>query len=272
MQIIKSTKELQSIRRGISTKIGFVPTMGALHEGHISLIKKAKKQNDIIFVSIFINPKQFSANEDFSSYPKKEESDIKICELCKVDYLFIPEISSIYSQNEVLIKAPNQSYILEGFSRTDHFNGVLQVVLKLFGLIQAHNSYFGKKDAQQLFLIQKMVNDFFINTQIIACETLRQNDGLAISSRNIYLSKEERKEASLISKSLYCALKIISKNEFDTSIIKNEMINILKDLNVEYIEFVNKDFKEIKKVQLKNTIILIVVKFKTIRLLDNIWV
>ena len=272
MKIIKSTKELQSIRRSISTKVGFVPTMGALHEGHISLIKEAKRQNDIVFVSIFINPKQFSINEDFSSYPIKKEADIKICALAKVDYLFMPEISSIYSQNEVLIKSPNQSYILEGFSRPDHFNGVLQVVLKLFGLIQARNSYFGKKDAQQLFLIQKMVKNFFINTQIIACETLRQNDGLAISSRNTYLLPQEKKEASLISKSLYCASRIISKNEFDVNIIKNEMLNILKNLNVEYIEFVNKNFQKITKVELKNTIILIVVKFKTVRLLDNIWV
>lgn len=281
MQIIKNIDELQSIRKlfvsdpeiGKRT-IGFIPTMGALHDGHISLIKQARMKNDIIIVSIFVNPTQFLKDEDLDKYPKKDKADIKICELCGVDYIFMPSVSSIYQgEDEVLLKAPKiSSYILEGEQRPGHFDGVLQVVLKLFNLVRPTDAYFGKKDAQQLAIISQMVKNLFLPINIIECEIIRESDGLALSSRNIYLTKDERVEALKISKSLNIAAKLIGKNELSSSVIKNEMENILKDLDIEYIAIVNRDFKEIKKVELGNTIILVACKVGIPRLLDNLWI
>ncbi|MAD42742.1 MAG: pantoate--beta-alanine ligase [Arcobacter sp.] len=271
MQILKTIEELQSIRKTITSNVGFVPTMGALHDGHISLIKKARAENEIVIVSIFVNPTQFLPGEDLDAYPRKDEADKKICELCKVDYLFMPEISTMYSKEEVSIKAPNKSYILEGLTRPGHFDGVLQVVLKLFGITQPTNAYFGKKDAQQLSLITQMTKDLFLPINIIACEIVRENDGLALSSRNVYLNSNQRQEALLISKSLYSAGALIAKGELDTNIVKNKILEIMKSLDVEYVAIVDREFNEINKIELKNTIILVVARFGNTRLLDNIW-
>ncbi len=271
MKIIKTIKQLQNLKKNISGSIGFVPTMGALHDGHISLIKKAREENEILFVSIFVNPTQFLEGEDLSSYPRRDEADKKICEICKVDYLFMPEISTMYEKEEILIKAPNKSYILEGKSRPGHFDGVLQVVLKLFGLVQPTNAYFGKKDAQQLFLIQQMVKNLFLPINIVACDIVRETDGLALSSRNIYLDKKQRQEALLISKSLYKAAALVAKNEKNVQVIKNSMNKVMQTLEVEYIAIVDKKFNEIEEIELGNTIILVVARFNNTRLLDNIW-
>ena len=169
MQVLKTIEELQEIRKSINGSVGFVPTMGALHNGHISLIKKAREENDIVIVSIFVNPTQFLPTEDLDAYPRKDEADKRICQMWKADYVFMPEISTMYSKEEVLVKAPNKSYILEGKTRPGHFDGVLRVVLKLFNLVQPTNAYFGKKDAQQLSLITQMVKDFFMPINIIPC-------------------------------------------------------------------------------------------------------
>jgi cytidyltransferase-like protein len=136
LQVLKTIEELQEIRKSINGSVGFVPTMGALHNGHISLIKKAREENDIVIVSIFVNPTQFLPTEDLDAYPRKDEADKRICQMCKVDYVFMPEISTMYSQEEVLVKAPNKSYILEGKTRPGHFDGVLRVVLKMLGKLK----------------------------------------------------------------------------------------------------------------------------------------
>ena len=271
MKIIKTIKELQEIRKTINSTVGFVPTMGALHDGHISLIKQARNENDIVIVSIFVNPTQFLPGEDLDAYPRKDEADKKICEMCKVDYLFMPEISTMYGNEEVLIKAPNKSYMLEGEARPGHFDGVLQVVLKLFGLTQATNAYFGKKDAQQLALIQQMVKDLFLNVNIVPCEIVRENDGLAMSSRNIYLDPTQRKDALLISKSLYTAASLIAKEERNAKIIKNRIYEVMEKLDVEYVAIVDREFNEVQEVELNNCVILVVARFGNTRLLDNIW-
>jgi len=271
LKILKTIEELQNIRKNITSNVGFVPTMGALHDGHISLIKQAREKNEIVIVSIFVNPTQFLPGEDLDAYPRKDEADKKICELCKVDYLFMPEISTMYSKEEILIKAPNKSYILEGLTRPGHFDGVLQVVLKLFSITQATNAYFGKKDAQQLSLITQMVKDLFIPVNIIPCEIVREVDGLALSSRNIYLTKKQREESLLISKSLYTAGALIASGEISTRIVKNKILEIMKSLDVEYVAIVDREFNEINTIELKNTIVLIVARFGNTRLLDNLW-
>lgn len=271
MIILKTIEELQEIRKTLKGKVGFVPTMGALHNGHISLIKKAREENEVLFVSIFVNPTQFLPGEDLDAYPRKDEADKKICQMCKVDYLFMPEISTMYTKEEVLIKAPNKSYILEGKARPGHFDGVLQVVLKLFGLVQPTNAYFGKKDAQQLSLIQQMVKNLFLPINVIACDIVRESDGLALSSRNVYLDEEQRKDALLISKSLYSAASLIAKNEFSIEVIKNRIYEVMEKLEVEYVAIVDREFNEIQTIQRNNSIILVVARFGNTRLLDNIW-
>jgi pantoate--beta-alanine ligase len=271
LKILTTIEELQNIRKNIKASVGFIPTMGALHDGHISLIKQAREENKIVVVSIFVNPTQFLAGEDLDAYPKRYKADKKICEMCKIDYLFMPQITTMYANEEVLVKAPNKSYILEGSARPGHFDGVLQVVLKLFGLIQPTNAYFGKKDAQQLSLITQMVKDFFLPINIVPCEIVREQDGLALSSRNIYLDKTQRKDALLISKSLYSAASLIAKNERNVQVIKEKIYEVMKTLDVEYVAIVNKEFIEISEIELNNTVILIVARFKNTRLLDNIW-
>lgn len=271
MKILKTIEELQNVRKTVTSKVGLVPTMGALHDGHISLIKRAREENDIVIVSIFVNPTQFLPGEDLDAYPRKEEADKKICEMCKVDYLFMPEISTIYRKEEVLIKAPNKSYILEGKTRPGHFDGVLQIVLKLFGLTQPTNAYFGKKDAQQLSLIIQMSKDLFLPINIVACEIVREFDGLALSSRNIYLTSEQRKDALLISKSLYAAATLVAKDERNIRIIQKKIYEVMNTLDVEYVAIVNREFNQLEEIELGNTIILVVARFGKTRLLDNIW-
>ncbi|MDX4035516.1 pantoate--beta-alanine ligase [Aliarcobacter skirrowii] len=271
MQIVKTVEELKNIRKNLAVKIGFVPTMGALHDGHISLIKNARDNNDIVIVSIFVNPTQFLKGEDLDKYPRKEEADIKICQMCKVDYLFMPNIETMYEDDEVLIKAPQNSYVLEGFTRPGHFDGVLQVVLKLFNLTQPTNAYFGKKDAQQLTLIQQMVKNLFLPINIVPCDIVRENSGLALSSRNVYLTPEQKEEALKISKSIYMAGNLIAKEERDSKVVKDKIYEVLNGLDVEYVKVVDRNFNEIEIIEQSNTIILVVVRFGSIRLLDNIW-
>ena len=271
MQILKTIEELQEVRKNISGTVGFVPTMGALHNGHISLIKQARDENDIVIVSIFVNPTQFLPGEDLDAYPRKDEADKKICEMCKVDYLFMPQISTMYSKEEVLIKAPNKSYILEGKTRPGHFDGVLRVVLKLFNLTRPTNAYFGKKDAQQLSLITQMVKDLFLPINIVPCEIIREVDGLALSSRNVYLDSTQRVDALLISKSLYMAGSLIASGERSVKAVKDKIYEIMKTLDVEYVSIVDREFNELKYIEPKNTVILVVARFGNTRLLDNIW-
>jgi pantoate--beta-alanine ligase len=252
--------------------VGFVPTMGALHEGHIALIKEAKKNNDIVVVSIFLNPTQFLKDEDLDKYPKKHEADKKICEVSGVDILFLPDATDIYDNDEVSILAPNvRGYVLEGTSRPGHFNGVLTVVMKLLNIVNPTRAYFGKKDAQQLHLINLMVKQFFMSVEIIAVNTVRESDGLALSSRNIYLSKQERQEALKISSSLHLAAKMLAQHIVDADEVIKKMRDVLSGLEISYVEILNRDFEIIKKVEIGNSIVLVEVKVGSTRLLDNIW-
>jgi pantoate--beta-alanine ligase len=254
-------------------QIGFVPTMGALHLGHISLIQKADEQNDIVIVSIFVNPTQFGENEDLSTYPRQEESDIKICEKSKCDILFLPSLEEIYPHNdEVQIKASAiNAHILEGASRDNHFDGVMQIVLKLFNLIKPQKAYFGKKDAQQLLLIQQLVQDLLIDIDIVACNIIREKDNLALSSRNIYLTPKNRKKALQISYSLEQVYKQIQKGQTKSTHIIKIIKDELKGLDIDYIEVIDKNMKQIKDIKIKDTIILIAITLDNKRYIDNLW-
>ena len=276
MKIIKTIVELKNNLKTVIQNIGFVPTMGALHDGHISLIKKARKENNIVVVSIFVNPSQFLEGEDLDKYPRKDEADKKICQLCEVDYLFMPDITTMYEKNELSIKAPKiKGYILEGYKRPGHFDGMLQIVLKLLNIVQPTNAYFGKKDAQQLILIDQMVKNFYIDTNVIACDIVREQDGLAYSSRNIYLSKEQRELALHISKSLNLIGKLIGTNQRNCETLIQygyDYLNQYKDIKIEYIAIVNNKFERIDNIEIQNSIILIAVQIGNTRLIDNIWI
>jgi len=272
MKIISNPQELKNYLKTINKTIGFVPTMGALHDGHISLIKKAKQECEEIVVSIFLNPTQFSKGEDLSKYPKKDEADKQICKLAAVDVLFFPHANDIYGDDEVSLIAPHvRGFVLEGNSRPSHFNGVLTVVNKLLNIVNPTRAYFGKKDAQQLNLISLMVKQLFMNVEIVPVDTVRESDGLALSSRNVYLSKEERVEALKISKSLHVASQMVSKNILDSKDILKKMKEVLVGLEIFYVEILNRDFEQSLHVELGNTVILVEIRVGTTRLLDNIW-
>lgn len=276
MEIIFEPRLLQSKLNSLNKTIGFVPTMGALHSGHKALMEKSVQENEITVVSIFVNPTQFLQGEDLDKYPKKFEADKKICELSKVDFLFFPNANDIYTNDEVLIKAPKyKGFILEGERRPGHFDGMLQIVLKLFNIVKPNNAYFGKKDAQQLVLIEQMVKNLFLDINIVPCDIVREESGLALSSRNSYLENSEKIQALNISKALKLGAKAIGNGELQTQKIKQIIETTLKDANItdiDYIEIVNKEFNQISKVELKNTILLVAVKINTTRLIDNLWV
>ncbi|WP_457743640.1 pantoate--beta-alanine ligase [Sulfurimonas sp.] len=272
MKIISTPLELKDELKHINKSIGFIPTMGALHEGHLELIKNARKGNDIVVVSIFVNPTQFLQDEDLDRYPRRDEADKKICELAGVDILFFPSSSDIYGDDEIKIEAPNvRGYILEGATRPGHFSGVLTIVMKLLNIVNPTRAYFGKKDAQQLHLISLMVQQYFMSVEIVPIDTIRDSDGLAQSSRNIYLSAQERQEALKIPSSLYEAAKMVSSGTIDVKKIRSKMLDILNPLEISYVEILNHNFEIIQEVEMKNTIILVEVISGETRLLDNIW-
>lgn len=273
MKICRTINELQQWRNTITQTIGFVPTMGALHQGHLSLMQAAQKQCDLVVVSIFVNPTQFLQGEDLDAYPIQEAKDIEVCKRLGVDCLFLPTTSEIYQKDEPSICAPNiRGFTLEGAIRPGHFDGVLLVVNKLFNLVQPQKAFFGKKDAQQLSLITLMVKRFFIPIEIVALETVREKDGLALSSRNIYLSANERTQALTISKSLREAASMVIAKELDTKTIEVSMRALLTHIEVQYIAFLDRDFNFIPTIQPQNTIIAIACKVGTTRLIDNIWI
>jgi pantoate--beta-alanine ligase len=273
MEKISNPLDLQKYRKSLKGSVGFVPTMGALHDGHISLIKQSVKENEYTIVSIFVNPTQFLAGEDLDSYPKKTEADLKICELAGVDTVFLPTIHDIYEKDELSIEAPKtKGFILEGYNRPGHFDGVLQVVLKLFNITKPTKAYFGKKDAQQLFLIQNMVKHLFLDLTIVPCEIVREGSGLALSSRNTYLNDGEKEIALLLSKSLKIATKSIMSGELNTQVIKSQMREILKDTRLEYVEIVDREFNTLEKAEIQNSIILVAAFVNKTRLIDNIWI
>ncbi len=280
MKVIKSVKELQIFiqtykRQNPKEVIGLVPTMGALHKGHLSLIKASKTTCDLTIVSIFVNPTQFGVNEDFSKYPRKIEADLKICQSVEVDIVFMPEIEEMYPLKSCLqttFNAPlSMASVLEGEARSGHFNGVLQIINKLFHLIQPHKAFFGKKDAQQLLFVQKMVEDLFFPIEIIPCEIVRSEEGLALSSRNVYLSLEGKRKALKISQSLKVAMQVIMQGERESLKIKNEALRVLEGLEVEYFAIVNRELESILTIQKDSTLILVVAKVEEVRLLDNLW-
>ena len=272
MKVIRSISEANQFRNSINV-VGLIPTMGAIHEGHLSLVRKAKEDCDIVIVTIFTNPIQFSNRDDFSSYPKTIDQDLDFLRQEGVDLVFCPSEADIYPDGfTTSVEVEKFSDLFEGKSRPGHFKGVTTIVTKLLNLFLPNKVYFGQKDFQQTFLIQKLNADLNINSEIIVLPTIRESDGLPVSSRNVLLSKDERISASV----LYRVLKNIKNlDTFDSKKIYQEIENeIIKEnlVELDYVKIVNPDtFSELLEVG-ENAIILIAINIGSIRLIDNVFI
>jgi pantoate--beta-alanine ligase len=282
MKVIKEIKPMQEIAefyRRTGKTIGFVPTMGSLHEGHVALMLAARDECDIVITSIFVNPAQFLPNEDFELYPRDFLRDFYICKQAGADYIFNPEVNEMYGDNyKTYVNVDNLSEKLEGKYRQGHFKGVATVVLKLFNIIKPHYSYFGQKDAQQVSVLKKMINDLNFDTTLRICETIREDNGLAKSSRNTYLNDEQKENASIIYKSLQRAKELILGNDYlEAEMIKIDVKTMIETKtggsSLQYIAITDNDLlNDID--DLKNfegeVLVSLAVFFGKTRLIDNI--
>ncbi len=282
MKVIKDPKAIQDIVKYYKTtgkSVGFVPTMGFLHHGHTSLIDKARTDCDIVVVSIFVNPTQFSPAEDFNKYPRDFLRDYEICDRSGTDYIFNPEPSAMYPDNfctEVSLKEISEK--LEGNYRPGHFSGVATVVLKLINIVKPNKIYFGQKDSQQAVVIRRMIKDMNLDTEMILCETMRELNGLARSSRNIYLSSEEKEEASVLYKALVKGKSMILDKEVKTGAELEAILSKFIETNspnsrLQYIAVTDNEnlepvgnFEEFKK----DVLISLACFYGKTRLIDNI--
>jgi pantoate--beta-alanine ligase len=267
-------KEYVRGARGEGLVIGLVPTMGALHEGHTALVKRARQECSRVIASVFVNPKQFGPKEDYKKYPRDLEKDAKTLGGVGVDALFAPDVADVYPDGfRTYVNVVGISERLEGRSRPGHFRGVSTVVLKLFEIVQPHFAYFGRKDAQQVRIISEMVRDLNLDTEIVVCPVIREADGLALSSRNAYLSAEERKAATVLHRALVAARDELSRGVRDPMQLQTAMRQILEAeplANVDYAEMVSADtFEPVVRVGRPCYAVLAVFIGKT-RLIDNL--
>ncbi len=276
IEIIKTIAEMKATIRKYKEEnlsVALVPTMGYLHKGHLSLIEKAKENNDVVVVSIFINPTQFGENEDYGVYPRNLERDSCLSEEAGADYVFNPSVEEIYPKGyNTYVEVEKITDKLCGASRSGHFRGVTTIVNKLFNIVEPNRAYFGLKDAQQVLVIMKMVEDLNLNTEIIPCLIIREKDGLAMSSRNVNLTKNQRQIALVLSKSLFEAEEKVKAGERNldkiVSSIKDNIHNE-PEITIDYVEAVNMLNLESIKLLKGKVLIAIAVKIGKVRLIDN---
>jgi pantoate--beta-alanine ligase len=279
MEIAKTIEDIRNmvkVAQSKGGKIGLVPTMGALHIGHISLIEAAVKECDFVVVSIFVNPTQFEPGEDFEKYPRPLEADLEVCKKAGVDVVFAPEPQHIYpAKNVTWVTVEKLTEPLCGRSRPGHFRGVTTVCAKLFNIVAPDAAYFGRKDAQQAIVIRRMVADLNMPLKIVICPTVREANGLAISSRNQYLNRQQKKDAANIYKSLQTCRRLIDAGTMETHQIIAEMKKILQQIpsgEIEYVSIVDAETLEsIEKIAGK-VLAAVAVKIGPARLIDNILV
>ncbi len=275
---IEELREKRAEWKGL--KVGLVPTMGALHEGHLSLIKKAKETCDKVIVSVFVNPIQFGPSEDFDKYPRTLDKDMELCNSVGVDAVFAPTPAEMYgggrklSNDTLTYVCPPFFYVnkLCGKTRTGHFDGVCTVVLKLFNIVQPDCAFFGQKDAQQVIIIKKMVKDLNVPVQIIQCPIVREESGLALSSRNKYLSEQGKKDALVLSSILNNIKNCYKKGITDVSALKETAYAFLTDKHdMEYLEILDRNTLEEQEKATDESIALIACRVEGVRLIDNIY-
>jgi len=274
MKIINGIGEMQLFskqQRGKGKTIGFVPTMGFLHEGHLSLVRKARKECSQVVVSIFVNPTQFGPKEDLDDYPRDFEADKALCEKENVDVIFYPAAEEMYNQGKTFVLVEELGNHLCGKSRPTHFKGVATVVAKLFNIVKPDKAFFGLKDAQQFAIIKKMASDLNFDLEIVPCPIVREADGLALSSRNRYLSKEQRAEATVLNSSLNLALEMFKAGEKNAGKIKQAALQKIEGTSgkVDYVEIVDFDSMQPVLKAEKGSLIALAVFFGNARLIDN---
>lgn len=279
--LLHKIEEVRKIRKDWKgLKVGLVPTMGALHEGHLSLIKKAKETCDKVIVSVFVNPIQFGPSEDFDKYPRTLEKDYELCSKEGVDIVFAPSPAEMYGEGQRLSNdtltyvCPPFFYVnkLCGKTRTGHFDGVCTVVLKLFNIAQPDYAFFGQKDAQQAVIIRKMVKDLNVPIEIVQCPIVREPSGLALSSRNKYLTEEGKKDALALSRILSNIKACFNKGITDINALKETAYGYLTDKHdLEYLEILDRDTLEEQEKANENSIVLIACRVENVRLIDNIY-
>lgn len=273
---------MMALRRSIDSQrsVGFVPTMGALHHGHLQLMERARKENDYLIISVFVNPTQFGPNEDFDMYPRQLERDVEMAKDTGVDFIFAPMVADMYPSSHRCYVVPDGfDHLAEGNARPGHFRGVATIVTKLFGMVQPTKAYFGQKDAMQCVLVRRLVEDLNLLPKIVVCPTIREDDGLAMSSRNAYLGEQERQAAPVVYRALQVAQKAFKNSQEPMEAAKlREIIRTIfaKEPLVESVEYVSvarKDTMEeiMEKVEPgEGAIISLALRLGKVRLIDNI--
>jgi pantoate--beta-alanine ligase len=279
MEILKTINEMRaacSAAKKAGKRVGFVPTMGALHDGHLSLVRAARAECDIVAVSIFVNPTQFGLNEDLAKYPRPFGRDCQLLEAEKIDLLFAPTAEEMYPPGAAtFVYVEGMSERLCGKSRPGHFRGVTTVVAKLFNVVDPERAYFGQKDAAQAAIIRKMVRDLSFPTEIVVCPIVREQDGLAMSSRNVYLSRAERKQALVLHRALQSIQQQFNRGERDLTKLRESGVRIFAEepqIAVDYLEIVNPETLEaIANNDLTSgALVAVAAKVGSTRLIDNI--
>jgi pantoate--beta-alanine ligase len=274
MKVITKIADMRKLRRKLSEPVGFVPTMGYLHEGHLSLVRKARAENRSLVVSVFVNPTQFSPQEDFHSYPRDTERDLELLEKEATDAVFMPPVEEMYpSRFNSWVEVDKVSKRLEGASRPGHFRGVATVCAKLFNIVQPDRAYFGQKDAQQAAVIKKMVTDLNLNLEIVILPTVREPDGLAMSSRNTYLSPEEREAALVLYRALTLAQRLWEQGERDAESIRQQMSGLIQKeplATIDYVSIADAETLDELGTLKPPALVSLAVRIGKTRLIDNI--
>ena len=274
MKIIETIAEMKRVRRQLPGAVGFVPTMGYFHEGHMSLVRRARAENASVVVSIFVNPTQFGPQDDFNSYPRDPQRDLAMLKKEKTDIVFMPSVAEMYPPGfNSWVEVKKVAERLEGASRPNHFRGVATVVAKLFDIVQPTKAYFGQKDAQQTIVIKKMVADLNMNLEIIVMPTVREPDGLAMSSRNVFLSFEQRQAAAVIYQALVLAQELWSKGERDAEKIRQQMRALISKeplAEIDYISIADTETLDEMDTVKAPAVVSLAVKMGKVRLIDNV--
>ena len=274
MKVIEKIDEMKQLRQQLAEPVGFVPTMGYFHDGHLALVKRARAENRWVIVSIFVNPTQFGPQEDFNKYPRDPQHDLAMLEKEKADIVFMPSVAEMYpAGSNSWVEVEKVTERLEGASRPGFFRGVATVVAKLFNIIQPTRAYFGQKDAQQAIVIRKMVADLNMNLEIVTVPTVREPDGLAMSSRNAYLNPQQRQAATVLYQALSLAQKLWSQGEKDAQRLRQEMIALIQKQPLATIDYVSiadaETLDELDTVR-PPALVSLAVRIGSTRLIDNI--
>jgi pantoate--beta-alanine ligase len=274
MQVIETIAGLRALRQKLSGPVGFVPTMGYLHKGHLALVKQAREQNSAVVVSIYVNPTQFGAREDLGSYPRDLNRDLELLSSEGTDVVFVPSDDELYPLRfSSWVDVEKVTERLEGASRPGHFRGVATVVTKLFNIVQPSRAYFGQKDAQQALVIKRMVADLNMPLEIVVVPTVRENDGLAMSSRNVYLSQKEREAAAILFRALSLAQQLWESGENDADEIRRQMTSLIREEPLAQIDYVSiadaETLEELDSID-RRALACLAVKIGKTRLIDNI--